>query len=64
MGEKIHADFDLEAFSQLTPVRNGGVSARNIAGVCKRLLAQPPRRSPTFKASFARWLEPLIGDVS
>jgi hypothetical protein len=35
LGKKVHSYFDVAALERLTPVQNGGTSARNIAAICR-----------------------------
>lgn len=60
LGKKIHADFDLEAVRHLTPIQNGGTSARNIASICESLLGQPVRQAQAPRRSFTRLFRPSI----
>jgi hypothetical protein len=39
LGKEVHSYFDVEELRGLTPIQNGGASARNIARVCRGLLA-------------------------
>ncbi|HVO10475.1 MAG TPA: hypothetical protein VMX54_06930 [Vicinamibacteria bacterium] len=39
LGKEIHCDLDTLALRRLTPIQNGGTSARRIADVCRRLLS-------------------------
>ncbi len=39
LGKEVHSYFDLEELRRLMPIQNGGTSARNIAQVCRGLLA-------------------------
>jgi hypothetical protein len=36
LGKKVHSWFDVKELKKLTPIQNGGASARNIAAVCRR----------------------------
>lgn len=38
LGKTIHSYFELESLKELVPVQNGGLSGRNIAGVCREFL--------------------------
>jgi hypothetical protein len=38
LGKKVYSEFDIEDLKKLMPVQNGGVSAKNIAGVCVSLI--------------------------
>ncbi len=38
LGKEVHSYFDVERLKKLTPVQNGGASAKKIAGVCRALL--------------------------
>jgi hypothetical protein len=38
LGKEIHCDIDIEELKMLAPVQNGGVSAKNIADVCRKYL--------------------------
>lgn len=35
LGKKVHSWFDVDELKKLTPLQNGGISAQNIAAVCK-----------------------------
>jgi len=35
LGKKVHSWFDVEELKRLAPVQNGGMSAKNIAGICR-----------------------------
>jgi hypothetical protein len=39
LGKEVHADFPLDELRLVVPVQNGGKSAKNIARVCRELLA-------------------------
>lgn len=41
LGKKIHTNFDEVTVRRLSPLQNGGTSARNIAAVCRALLGGP-----------------------
>ncbi len=41
LGKEVHSYFDLEMLHKMTPIQNGGTSGRNIAKVCRQLLAEP-----------------------
>lgn len=47
LGKEVHSHFDIEMLRRLTPTQNGGISSRNIATVCRGLLAegQIPQKS-------------------
>lgn len=38
LGKEVYSDFDLDQLKRLVPLQNGGTSAGNIAGICRRLL--------------------------
>ena len=38
LGKKVHSYFDVEKLKELAPVQNGGVSASQIADVCRRYI--------------------------
>jgi len=46
LGKEVHSYFDVEALRRLTPIQNGGASARNIAHVCRAVLAGERVRQP------------------
>ena len=47
LGKEVHAEGGLETFRHLTPLQNGGISARRIAEICRQLLEAPqPVRKP------------------
>lgn len=39
LGKKVHSWFDVEKLKEMAPVQNGGTSAKNIAGLCRKYLA-------------------------
>lgn len=38
LGKKVHSYFDIDELHKLTPIQNGGTSARNIANVCRNFV--------------------------
>jgi hypothetical protein len=38
LGKKVHSWFDIEELEKLCPVQNEGISAKNIAGICRRFI--------------------------
>lgn len=52
LGKPIYANFDLELVRPLTPVQNGGGSAKQIAAACQRLLETP---LPVRKGAKSSW---------
>lgn len=38
LGKKVHSWFDVEKLKELVPLQNGGISARNIATICRNFL--------------------------
>jgi hypothetical protein len=41
LGKEVHSYFDVAELRRLSPLQNGGDSARRIAGVCRELLGLP-----------------------
>lgn len=39
LGKEVYSDFDIDTLHQLTPIQNGGISARIIADVCRLHIA-------------------------
>jgi hypothetical protein len=46
--KEVHSYFDLESLQKLTPIQNGGTSAKNIADVCSYLLSDNIERRPSY----------------
>ncbi len=42
LGKEVYSEFDMEELRRQTPIQNGGTSARNIADVCRSVLADTP----------------------
>lgn len=40
LGKKVHSYFDLNELKRLAPLQNGGISALNIANICRNLLGE------------------------
>jgi CDP-Glycerol:Poly(glycerophosphate) glycerophosphotransferase len=40
LGKEVHSYFDLNSLREMTPLQNGGTSARNIAGVCRQVVEE------------------------
>ncbi len=38
LGKKVHSYFNIDKLKQMAPIQNGGVSALNIASICKKML--------------------------
>jgi hypothetical protein len=38
LGKKVHSYFDVEELKRMAPIQNGGISAKNIAQVCRRYI--------------------------
>jgi hypothetical protein len=52
LGKEVYSYRDLNQLRELLPIQNGGKSAENIAGVCRRVLNQPqPQKTPLPKPS-------------
>jgi hypothetical protein len=41
LGKEVYSDFDISMLKCLAPIQNGGTSALNISGICRRLLELP-----------------------
>jgi hypothetical protein len=51
LGKKVHSYFDVEELKRLAPIQNGGVSAANIAKICRGFL-QPHATEETFTINY------------
>ena len=40
LGKEVYSDFDLEELKKLTPIQNGGTSAKKISEICKSLIEE------------------------
>lgn len=49
LGKKVYSYFDVEKLKKMAPIQNGGISAENIAGICRRYIE--------FKGSRDQFLE-------
>jgi hypothetical protein len=58
LGKKVHSYFDVEELKRLAPVQNGGLSARNIAHVCRGYIEFDGRKEDFLK-NFALQQEPV-----
>ena len=47
LGKEVYSDFDIEELRELTPIQNGGTSARNIADLCRVFLEQEAVQLPS-----------------
>jgi len=45
LGKEVYSYFDLEILRRLTPLQNGGTSARHIAQICRRVLENQPSQT-------------------
>jgi hypothetical protein len=63
LGKEIHSDVPLEEVRRLMPLQNGGRSARNIARVCRELLAAS-RATPIDGAASLRRGDPEVEATS
>uniref|UniRef100_A0A7V2ZJU5 UDP-N-acetylglucosamine 2-epimerase n=1 Tax=Ignavibacterium album TaxID=591197 RepID=A0A7V2ZJU5_9BACT len=45
LGKKVYSDIDEETIRKLTPIQNGGISAKNIAEEARKLLELTPEKS-------------------
>lgn len=41
LGKEVHTNFDKDELAKLAPIQNGGTSAKNIAEVCREVIAIP-----------------------
>lgn len=53
LGKEAYSFFDIEELKSLSPIQNGGRSARNIAGVCRNLLNNKANRKEKATNSYA-----------
>lgn len=44
LGKEVHTNFDKDELAKLAPIQNGATSAKNIADVCREVLAMPKLR--------------------
>lgn len=51
LDKEVHSYFDVELLKQMVPMQNGGMSGRNIAGVCRHFLYGEPVRVKEFVPS-------------
>jgi hypothetical protein len=58
LGKKVHSYFDVEELKRLAPVQNGGLSARNIAHVCRGYIEFDGMKEDFLK-NFALQQEPV-----
>jgi hypothetical protein len=49
LGKECHSSWDLAELRRLMPIQNG-CAARNVADVCRQVLAQAPARQETVPA--------------
>lgn len=53
LGKEVYSNFDLETLKRLTPIQNGGTSARNIAEIARKLINEPVSKpKPVFSMNF------------
>jgi hypothetical protein len=38
LGKEVHTDLDIPSIQKLMPIQNGGISARKIASICRKVL--------------------------
>lgn len=38
LGKEVYSDFDIKKLREMAPVQNGGLSGKNIAGICRNLI--------------------------
>jgi hypothetical protein len=64
LGKEVHSLFDLEPLRKLTPIQNGGTSARRIAEICHHLISSPrsmPERTNGKKSGgYKREVRPAV----
>jgi hypothetical protein len=52
LGKKVHSYFDVDELKRLAPIQNGGVSAKNIAQVCRGYIGFEGKKEE-FPAQFS-----------
>ncbi len=60
LGKEVYSDFDIDELKQLTPVQNGGISARNIAQVGKEILSNKDNDGNVLYVKFKKYSKRLF----
>ena len=65
LGKKVYSDIDEETIRKLTPIQNGGTSAKNIAEEARKLLELAPQKSENrmFEQKFRFFIRKKLAKV-